>query len=125
MAPVVVEFPETGAREIECRGIDALGLYVRDETRRVGHARPGHARQAQRQQAGERRDAPSHARSASTIHLSENSGAETRITARIAKPASRNSCSRFLRETREIGPRPMPNFPKVCVITYRNEYLWR
>ena len=58
-----------------------------------------------------------HARSASTTHLSESNGVETRTTSRTANPASRNSCSRSARDTRDSGVRPKPNFPKVCVRT--------
>ena len=61
--------------------------------------------------------AAAQARSASTIHLSDSSGADTRITLRIAKPASRNSCSSSLRDTRDSGGRPRPSLPKVCVST--------
>lgn len=63
------------------------------------------------------RNAPIYALSASTTHLSDNRGAETRTTSRILKPASRNSCSRPARDTRSSGVRPRPNFPKVCEST--------
>ena len=57
------------------------------------------------------------ARSARTIHLSESSGADTRITLRIANPASANSLSSSFRDTRDNGGRPIPSLPNVCVST--------
>ena len=55
--------------------------------------------------------------SASTTHLSESSGVDTRTTATILNPAWRKSSCSSARETRDSGVRPRPNFPNVCVST--------
>ena len=92
-------------------------IDVGGEARRLGQRREtrGGVQPQRREQA--RQGAALQARSASTIHLSENSGVETRTMSRMARPASRNSPCNSAVDTRDSGERPNPNFPKVWVST--------